>query len=50
MLRWPCLTHAPLVVCLAAGSLPRRQVLHRVKGKVWNYLLTKKEKEWESQL
>ena len=30
-------------------SLPRRQVLHRVKGKVWNYLLTKKELEYENQ-
>ena len=30
-------------------SLPRRKVLHRVKGKVWNYLLTKKENEWEDK-
>ena len=30
-------------------SLPRRQVLHRVKGKVWNYLLTKKELDFENR-
>ena len=28
-------------------SLPRRKILHRVKGKVWNYLLTKQEAEYE---
>ena len=30
-------------------SLPRRRVLHRVKGKVWNYLLSKQEKEWDDK-
>ena len=41
---WPLLPSQRLRL-----SLPRRRVLHRVKGKVWNYLLTKQEKEWDDK-
>ena len=39
-----------LKMCHCVCSLPRRKMLNVVKGKVWNYLLTKKDEQWDDRL